>query len=111
MNELTAYWSEDRFVLDTYRQVQKDLLGLAELELSEDRLLEDPYPVLQAYILEIIDDLTKSHDDKLAQFIYKVDLPERKFHRLIGTGNLEDLSHEILRREAQKVYLRRKFST
>ena len=109
--ELETYWSEDHFVLETYRQVQKDLLGLFDAEISKEHLLSNPYPVLHEFILRVISKLAENSDDRLAQFIYKVDLKESRFLSFISVGDTDGLAHEILHREAQKVYLRRKFSS
>lgn len=110
-NELTSYWNEEQFVLLTYQQLVKDLLGLYDGNLSEEDLLSAPYESLHQFINQVIIELSQKSNDSLAQFIYKVDLNESKFQRFRSSEEWGHLAHEILRREAQKVYLRRKFSS
>ncbi|MBK6526409.1 MAG: hypothetical protein IPG07_13215 [Crocinitomicaceae bacterium] len=55
--------------------------------------------------------LSKRQPEQLSQFIYKVDLAEKKFFDSISSDQtLTHLAHLILEREAQKVYLRKRFS-
>lgn len=109
---LNSLFNQKDFVVSTIAQINKDLQGLyyedytIDLEHS-DNLLQDSINALAP----ILTALSKRQPEQLSQFIYKVDLNEKKFFDSISHDqSLEHLSHLILEREAQKVYLRRRFS-
>lgn len=110
--DLKTFFSQKDFVTATISQINKDLQGLyyedcsINLDHSENLL-----PDLIAALTPILITLSKRQPEQLSQFIYKVDLNEKKFFDSISHDqSLEHLSHLILEREAQKVYLRRRFS-
>jgi hypothetical protein len=111
-NDLTTFFNQKEFVASTITQINKDLQGLffedyvIDIDHSEN-LLHDSIAAL-APILTI---LSKRQPEQLSQFIYKVDLNEKKyFDSLSKDHSLKHLSFLILEREAQKVYLRKRFS-
>jgi hypothetical protein len=111
-NDLTNFFNQKEFVASTIAQINKDLQGLyyedysIDLDLS-DNLLQDSISALTP----ILTSLSKRMPEQLSQFIYKVDLNEKKFFDSISAdSSLENLSYLILEREAQKVYLRKRFS-
>lgn len=110
--DLNAFFSQKDFVASTIAQINKDLQGLyyedysIDLEHS-DNLLQDSMNAL----IPILTTLSKRQPEQLSQFIYKVDLSEKKFFDSISADqSLQHLSYLILEREAQKVYLRKRFS-
>lgn len=110
-NDLTNFFNQKEFVAATIAQINKDLQGLyyedylVDIEHSEN-LLHDSI----AALTPILTTLSKRQPEQLSQFIYKVDLNEKKFFdSLSGDQSLEHLSYLILEREAQKVYLRKHF--
>lgn len=111
-NKLNTYFNQREFVEATVAQINKDLQGLYHGEFSIDidssqNILDDLIKALTPVLVE----LSKNRPEQLAQFIYRVDLNEKRFmdsisHNLI----LDHLSGLIIEREAQKVYLRKRFS-
>ncbi len=111
-NDLKTFFNQKEFVALTIDQIKKDLQGLyyddyyVDLDHSAN-LLQDSIHALSP-ILTI---LSKRQPEQLSQFIYKVDLAEKKFFDSISSDQtLTHLAHLILEREAQKVYLRKRFS-
>ncbi|MBL7899868.1 MAG: hypothetical protein JNJ99_15110 [Crocinitomicaceae bacterium] len=111
-NSLVNFFDHQLFVEKTIQQINKDLQGLyyADFGISDNKemsLLDNLIKNLMPVLLE----LSKRQPEQLSQFIYKVDLPEKKFHDALSKDQtLELLSFLIIEREAQKVYLRQKFS-
>lgn len=111
-NELNGFFNQRQFVESTVAQINKDLLGLsyADFVLHENNeftILENLIRNLQPILLE----LSKRQPEQLSQFIYRVDLPEKKFHSALAENqSFEKLAYLIIEREAQKVFLRQKFS-
>ncbi len=108
--ELEQYFANHDFVKRTVLQIEKDLSGLCDLRLDSSEIGSDPLKTLEVYLLNVLEELLNSPNQKLAQFIYKVDLPQEKFEQLLVVRDMQELAHEIIRREAQKVYLRKKFA-
>jgi hypothetical protein len=111
-NDLNSFFNQKEFVASTIMQINKDLQGLyyedyaVNLDVSEN-LLQDSMLAL----IPILTLLSKRQPEQLSQFIYKVDLNEKKFFDSISADqSLANLSYLILEREAQKVYLRKRFS-
>ena len=73
-------------------------------ESSALSVLEDLMQQLQPILQEM--DLSNT----LSQFVYRIDLAETDFHEALSSGDFHNLSFMIVKREAQKVYLRNKFS-
>jgi hypothetical protein len=111
-SDLTSFFNQKDFVVSTIAQINKDLQGLyyddytVNLDHSEN-LLDDSIRAL----VPILNLLSKRKPEQLSQFIYKVDLNEKKFFDSLSRDQtLKHLSYLILEREAQKVYLRKRFS-
>lgn len=110
--ELKKYFNEQDFVEATALQINKDLVGLFHAEYSVafnpdstklETLIDTLAPILQ--------ELSKKQPEYLAQFIYRVDLHEKKFMDSVSKDiSLKHLSFLIIEREAQKIYLRKRFS-
>jgi hypothetical protein len=111
-NDIQAFFNQKDFVASTIAQINKDLQGLYYEDYSidldrSDNLLQDSISALTP----ILTSLSKRMPEQLSQFIYKVDLNEKKFFDSISSDqSLKHLSFLILEREAQKVYLRKRFS-
>ncbi len=103
-NELKKAFDTTNFVDQTCAQINKDLIGLSDAIIS-NRQLNDPLEDLTEQLIPII-----SAMKDLQQFIYKVDLPEKIYINALSQLNWHDLSYQIIRREAQKVFLRDRFS-
>ncbi len=111
-NQLDTFFNQKDLVVCTITQINKDLLGLyhedytVKLDQSEN-LLHTSIVAL----IPILMTLSKRQPEQLSQFIYKVDLPEKTFFDSLATDqSLEHLAFLIIEREAQKVYLRKRFS-
>lgn len=108
INHLKQQFSIENFVEKTVNQFNKDAFGLIDDELNLP-------PLDSPNVLELlISDLQKllkvlSDSSNLQQFIYKVDLNEKKWIYFTSFQNYELLAEEVIIREAQKVYLRELF--
>lgn len=107
--DITSYFSQEQFVIDTCMQINKDLTGLTEFTpLFEIDMDGD---VLMQVINELASCLKEMSGINLQQYIYRVDMKESDFHKALSQeDDCQELAYFVVRREAQKVYLRRKFS-
>ena len=103
-NELKKTFETAKFVEKTCAQINKDLNGLSDVIIS-NRQLNDPLVDLIEQMIPII-----SVMKDLQQFIYEVDLPEKIYINAVSQLNWHELSYQIIRQEAQKVFLRDRFS-
>jgi len=110
--QLRQFFDQKEFVSATVAQINKDLQGLAYADFeytfsTEKNHLQELSTQLKTILLE----LSKRQPEQLSQFIYKVDLQERKFIASLEKDlTLHDLALLIVEREALKIYLRQKFS-
>lgn len=102
-NELKKAFDTVNFVEQTCAQINKDLTGLSERIIST-RHLNDHLADFMEQLIPIISEMKD-----LQQFIYKVDLPENIYINAVSQLNWHELSYQIIRREAQKVFLRDRF--
>jgi len=100
------------FIRLTQAQINKDLMGLCDIELvlteqhNQTSVLNQFKSSLQPLLIK----LAQNSSRQLAQFIYRVDLSEDQFNTsLIKDPQLFDLAELVIEREAQKVYLRSVF--
>jgi len=108
INHLKQQFSIENFVEKTVNQFNKDAFGLVDEEIDVPPL--DAPNVLEALIVEVQQLLKMLSDtSNLQQFIYKVDLNEKKWIYFTSFQNYELLAEEVIIREAQKVYLREMF--
>jgi hypothetical protein len=111
-HELQSFLNQKDFVDATVAQINKDLQGLfygnfEAAKTPENNLLENLVQPLKPILVE----LSKRQPEQLSQFIYRVDLAEKKFFESLSSDEtLQRLSLLIIEREALKVYLRLKFS-
>lgn len=110
-NEINAFFDSKAFVDSTIGQLNKDLQGLFFDELNSD--FNSDTPIIDQLISKlqpVLQSLSKQQPEQLSQFIYRVDLGEKKYiDSLANDISLKELSYLVIEREAQKVYLRAKF--
>ncbi|MBD3639291.1 MAG: hypothetical protein HUJ25_18180 [Crocinitomicaceae bacterium] len=109
-DDLMTFFDKEEFVVACCEQIRKDLLGLTNNPPQFDIHLDED--VLDQLTAQLAVTLTTMSSQQLQQFIYKVDLPEKQYLQAITKqDDMNELSYFVIRREAQKVYLRRKFSS
>lgn len=88
------------FRLQTFAQLQKDLeRAQCEFTLDSTNFLDD--------LSKLLENLS---NEKRAQLLYLIDLPEKN-NTIIPTSNYyESLAEQIIHREALKVFWRQRFS-
>lgn len=108
--EIRSLFNAVEFVTQTCDQINKDLLGLSALFVSipPNHNVENLLQLIADEVKPILADLVEK--GLLQQFIYKVDMPEKKYQACLKNGNWDELSFLIIWREAQKVFLKKKFS-
>ncbi len=111
--DLNVYFNNQEFIDATIAQLNKDLQGLFFSELKSDFNTDSSIiDQLTTTLQPVLQSLSKQQPEQLSQFIYRVDLGEKKYiDSLAKDLSLKDLSYLVVEREAQKVYLRKKFST
>lgn len=108
-NELALSFYNEEFVLKTLEQINKDLSGLESAEVVFN--IDFERDVLEQLIDQLATILLKMNNRNIQQFIYRVDLKESDFLKSVSKeDDFQELAFLIIRREAQKVYLRSKFS-
>lgn len=102
--------SDKQLVRETLAQTIKDFGDLntgfdklSEEEISFERLVSELSPLIAVMLDEYM--------EKLFNVLYKIDLPERRIREAMDSDNPSvNLSELILKRELQKVVIRRMFS-
>ncbi|HIP35225.1 MAG TPA: hypothetical protein EYG85_00045 [Crocinitomix sp.] len=113
MNNLTTFKQlKSKFVIDNFAQktvyqINKDLNGLTLMQVYF-KLTNDNLKEISNQLSLILKDL--SENSQLQQFIYLVDLPEKQWRLFLSNNDFIFLCHQIIIREAQKVYLKEMFS-
>jgi len=108
INDLKQQFSIENFVKKTVNQFNKDAFGLIDEVIDVPTF--DVQNVLELLIVEVQKILKRlSETSHLQQFIYKVDLNEKKWIYFTAFQNYEVLAEDVIIREAQKVYLRELF--
>ncbi len=110
-SQLLAEFESAEFVLKTQQQIAKDF-GQFSLDFDE-LFLHEPLPMTEILFRteEKVAELMKEGEQRFIQYLYLVDIPEKDFLSLTGSSDfITKISQLILKREAYKVYLRRKFS-
>jgi len=110
-NEISSLFNQKDFVDSTIAQLNKDLQGLFFTELTNNFNSDSPIiEQLISTLQPILQELSKKQPEQLSQFIYRVDLGEKKYLDSFSRDlSLTDLAFLVIEREAQKVYLRAKF--
>jgi len=110
--EIAAFFNQQSFVDQTITQINKDLQGLYfdEFIFKNESNSNEIIDQLVVLLNPILVQLSKGRPEQLSQFIYRVDLGEKKYIDSISFDlSLMNLSYLVIEREAQKVYLRMKF--
>lgn len=103
-SEIDAFFNRAEFVEKTIQQINKDLLGLGGELKFIDHLSEPPLNYFSQKLAELLKDLKAA---QLQQFVYRVDLKQSDFEMALRKeDDFQTLAYFVLRREAQKVYLR-----
>ena len=107
--DLVSFFDREEFVQKTVEQINKDLTGLEASEVNFNIDFEED--VLGQLIGQLAFVLLKMDSRNIQQFIYRVDIKESQYlHAVSKEDDFQELAFLIVRREAQKVYLRAKFS-
>ena len=108
-NELSHFLDKEEFVVRTLDQINKDLGGLEASEVNFNVDMEkDVLPQLVGQMAYV---LVKMESRNIQQFIYRVDIKETDFLNAVSKeDDFQELAFLVIRREAQKVFLRYKFS-
>lgn len=106
--EIRSLFNQSEFVAQTCDQINKDLLGISEQTITIPSPSVNPLDDLCRQLIAVFESLNSL--EKLAQFVYRVDLPEDHFRQNLDEAQWHQLTFLIVRREAQKVFLRRRFS-
>lgn len=107
--ELESFFDKEDFIIKTVQQITKDLVGLEGAEVDFNIILEQD--VLLQLNVQLAAVLLEMSSRNLQQFIYRVDLKESEYLQAVSKeDDFQELAFRIIRREAQKVYLRAKFS-
>ena len=110
INHLKLQFQVHDFVKKTINQINKDGIGLVANNVvitnyKSTTILDD----VVKRVINLINELETNSN--LQQFIYKVDLNEKKWLYFVSFKNYKILAEEIIIREAQKIYLREMFSS
>jgi len=109
INHLKEQFQIKDFVQKTIYQINKDGIGLADDDIViADYEIETIYEIVIKKVESLLKELDKN--SFLQQFIYKVDLNEKNWIYFMSFQNFTKLAEEVIKREAQKVYLREMFS-
>lgn len=105
-------FNEEQFVLSTQRQIAKDFakfnLFFEEMFESDPLSLDEILHLVQQNVASLMEE----GETRLLQLLYTIDIPEKEFLKLITEPTfLQELSLQIIKREAYKVFLRKSFSS
>ena len=107
IKELVAQFNIDEFVEKTIIQINKDLASYSNQSIEKSNC-QNILDGMVKGLLPIIKEMFESNG--LEQFIYRVDLDEKKWIYFTQGFDFEYLCEQIIIREAQKIYLRELFS-
>jgi hypothetical protein len=107
-NQLKAQFNIKDFALKTFTQINKDLNGLSVNSIDFTPSGDNLNTATQQ-LLPILYELSKI--SQLQQFIYQVDLPEKQWILFLDNQDFTFLTHQIIIREAQKVYIREMYKS
>jgi hypothetical protein len=99
---------EPNILKEVVEQTNKDFNEQSLKNVAEGTILSDVRASLKLYLL----DINKRSED-LQQLLYRIDVPEKEVEKVIAIRDLDTLCGElaelILKRELQKVLIRRHF--
>lgn len=106
---MQQYFQKEAFVHSTCQQILKDIAGLSPADFNLEIDVKDQ--ALEQIMHQLRSVLNRMNSQQIQQFIYRVDLKESLYvQALSNEDELSTLTFLIIRREAQKVYLRSKLS-
>jgi hypothetical protein len=111
--ELDAYFDNEQFRLKTQLQIAKDfeVHGFSFETLFCKQVIE--IPNLTEQVTEALMYIVEKKSSSWQALLYTIDIPEKKYMQYATSqdGNwMHQFAWEIIRREAQKVFFREKFS-
>jgi hypothetical protein len=109
---LSRFSSDEAFVQKTIEQIEKDAQGYINVPkfISKNDLI---YANSVAWITQVLHQIMEKNRAQFLQYLYRVDISEKIVHPILKDWNessYEELAKIILEREAQKVFLRARFS-
>lgn len=112
-NELDAHFNSEQFRLKTQRQIAKDfeVHGFSFDPLFCEQVAE--IPRLTEQVTDALMYMVEKKASSWQALLYTIDIPEKKYIQYATSqdGNwMHQFAWEIIRREAQKVFFREKFS-
>ena len=109
--EMEKAFSSADFVLKTQQQIAKDF-GNHGFQFAEDfEVLPYETALLKAAVQQVLSDIIEHHASKWLPLMYSLDISEKNYIRFFenaGQDWLSDFAFEVIRREAQKVFFRKK---
>jgi len=110
MNALILYLKEKEVLLtELVLQLQKDLKLSGIDNANFPKEIHDIND-LANHLVALIEDLLMHRSDLFHNFLYRVDIDERKLANNIGDHLQQKLADLIIKREILKVYFRKKYS-
>ena len=107
-SQLQEQFQVNDFVQKTISQINKDLTGLIDELLIVN--IDDSNTILDDVIAKLVPLVMQlSEGSLLQQFIYQIDLKEKKWIAFLTCKDYKLLAEQIIIREAQKVYLKEMF--
>ena len=109
---LSRFSNDEAFVQKTLEQIEKDAQGYIDVPKfisNNDKI----YVNSVAWISSILHRIMEKNRAQFLQYLYRVDIPEKIVHPILkdwSESSYQELAKIILQREAQKVFLRAKFS-
>lgn len=105
------HFTDKDLLEDTLNQIEKDF-GQIELQLRDVELGDDYFYRLCKDLSYTVDALLDKAPDRLFSLMYRIDLPENRISKLLGSNEpAMAIAEMILKRELQKVVIRRKYSS
>jgi len=102
--EIRSFLDADEFVNGTIAQMNKDLGGISERIVVFESTANNHLESLREQLIIIFSSIQNL--ERIAQFIYRVDLNERDFRIALQDEDWHHLAFLVIQREAQKVFLR-----
>ncbi|MEO9256985.1 MAG: hypothetical protein ABI207_01310 [Crocinitomicaceae bacterium] len=109
---VSRFSNDEAFVQKTLEQIEKDAQGYIDVPkfISNNNLI---YENSVSWISSILHKIMEKNRALFLQYLYRVDIPEKIVHPILkdwSESSYQVLAKIILEREAQKVFLRAKFS-
>ena len=107
------YRQDIAIIKDTAAQVVKDF-GIFGIDFTFSGNALTAYEELKQQIKPVLFELFQRDKTRFQALLYRIDISEKQFRKMIGTGENEDfpamMADAILQREFQKVLTRKFFS-